>query len=429
MAVSADRVLLWAGDKTLRSLQFSNSAQDNRAGSIRESLDALLAAAGATQANLHIAVMPDVARCGLVDIPRMGPEMLHALVTDNAHRFFLLPEHPVSTGACQAGRGRKTVTFAAIAFDDVLAPIRSACGPTCTIMSVVPAQAAWSCAAAELSGKKRAIIAVVANGVCDVVVQEHGATCLVRRLSLGDGAMACDTILQLAGDQRTAPVVLAGAKHDVTALRERLHAHGMPFMFSEIAAETLAAQYALLATSPRLVNEVEYSAHLLRMKQKTSRTVLAALMLFATSVALDLGHARRDAEALREMRGLHRAEAAAASNLLRELESVQQDVAALDSLRGGSIPASQLVAHLAEFLPNDAYATEFAIANDTAVIRISAVDAAAAFAGLRRSTVMARADAEGSIRRISRPDGFPSETFAVRLSLRAREGGRLAPGP
>ena len=336
--------------------------------------------AATSSLRLSVAVMPAAGHCRLVDLPDLRPSELRELVRRYPDRFFLLRNDDISIGVADG--------VVAVGYNDVLDRVRGACEPAWSLR-FVPSEAAWLHAA-------EACVAVRTDKSWTVVQREKRGLASIRRLPASIAPGEVPVSLGMADD----------AVHIIAS-----------------GADEVAARYAHMVAGPVVQNATELEAARAQRRRSIAKAGALSLFVLFGAIGIETANLRLDTAAISAHRQELKARAATAAQQLTDLRQVQRGISELNRLPQQHLMPVDVLLQLGEFLPEDAFVSEFSMAQDSATVVITSEDAATAVRALRRSQLFSKAEVQGSIKRIT-SGGDSIATESIRLSLSVMQKGR-----
>lgn len=335
-----------------------------------------------------LALLPPLAEARVLRLPPLRPQELRRLLTRDASRYFPVGrgEH-VADGEPLGRSGSPRPLLAAAAPAPLLEVVLAAFTEAgWKIESVVPAVAAWASAVGPAEG----FLAIRSTGVVHILRFEQRRLAEVRRLPLSAGPAELGALL---GIER-APVV-----------------HG------EDDAARLAAAHAPRALGPELLPERVHAARAAAGRRRLWRAVAAAAALALASAGIELWGLRRELAALTAERARIAPAVATAMADREALGTLAERVQSLRSLAASAPRWSEVLADLAEALPDDASLLSFRGRGDSLGIEGVALHAAEVFTLLQSAPGIVGVRADAPIRQETAAGRPTVERFAVLAQL------------
>lgn len=367
---------------------------------------------------LHLALMPPLVDLRRIELPRLRPDEVLAVLRRDARRYFPAGRGPQAVAVEMrgpAGAGRVAALAAAAPECLVDALWEAARRAGWTRVRVVPAHGAWTAAARLWPAALRndGTLVLAAGGRVEALVLWRGRLAGVRRFPLS---------AELEDLETDRPVGLAGPTpwqvEAASALADR-GAHVVqpkPGSVLPEGAEWLAAEWAhgaeLELTPPRVV-----AGGMGRARRVATILAACAAALLIGAFLIDQWGARRELAALRAARAQIAASAAQADSVRRAAEILALRNATLSALEASAPAWPVVMASIAESLPSDAYLTAFRAEADSLVLQGEARRAGTALEALRGTAGLAGVRMSGPVRREHRPGTPAVERFVISARL------------
>jgi hypothetical protein len=367
--------------------------------------------------------MPPLAEARNVEIPRLRDEEMQQLLARGAGKYFATARGQQIVGAVRGTAQSKAPTtslVAAAANARLVAAIQEAVTAAgWELEAIVPAEAAWSVAAAESAGKNRASaqLLVAHADRTDLLTIRDGRLAAIRRFRTGteDARLIADAFP--AGARQLGMVGNPGARRDVArALGARgLSAEALPGVSSELSdsPDFLAAAYATPDAEPVLVTEAMRAAQHARVRTLVTRLVAAACLLLVTSFVLEWWGLRHELASVKAERAALAPQISSTLVGRTTVENAFRQLAALAIEERSAPHWSGVIAGLSQYLPGDAYLTGFRGRGDSVSVDGLAEHAAGVFDAIDKVPGLSGVRSAGPIRIETPEDGPPMERFAI----------------
>jgi hypothetical protein len=368
---------------------------------------------------LHLALMPPLVDLRRIELPRLRPDEVGAVLCRDARRYF-----PAGRGSQAiavemrgpAGAGRVAALAAAAPEALVDGLWEAARRAGWDRVRIVPAHAAWTAAARLWPAALRndGSLVLAAGGRVEALVLWRGRLAGVRRFPLS---------AELEDLETERPVGLAGPTpwqvEAGTALAERGAQVLQPRAGTPVpeGAEWLAAEWAHAAAELELAPPRVLAGGAGRARRVAAILAGCAAALLLAALLIDQWGARRELAAIRTARAQISLAAAQADSVRRAAEMLSVRNTTLAALEGSAPAWPVVLASIAESLPQDAYLTAFRAEADSLVLQGEARRASVALDALRGTAGLAGVRMSGPVRREPRPGAPPVERFVISARL------------
>ncbi len=389
----------------------------------------LVERSGAT--TFSVALLAPLAETRQMQLPRLDESELLQLLGRNAARYFVSARGSQTIGAVQTrgARGEASSVVAVAAPTRVITAIDSAArGAGAAVDVMIPAEAAWAQAAAELwpaFARRQAHVLVLEDDRTTLMELDRGALANVRRFRAGgaDAELIADAI---TGSSAGAGPLLGilGKSPDQAALTRSVSARGiqvqsMPAAWDGYAEspDALAAVFANGATGPRLASDAVRAEARARIRRVTVAVMgVAAVLVFAAG-ALELWGIHRELRAVKAERDSIRPQVEATLVGRTSVEDAYRRLTAVVSAERGAPHWASVLADLTERLPDDAYLTTVRTRADSLVVDGMAASASEVFDAVTSSPNLLNVRAPAPVRRLAPDGGDPMERFTLAAVL------------
>lgn len=370
---------------------------------------------------LHLALLPPLVDLRRIELPRLRPDEVNAVLRRDARRYFPGGRGPQAVAVEMrgpAGAGRVAALAAAAPEALVEAIWEAGRRAGWDRVRIVPAHAAWTGAARLWPAALRndGTLVLAAGGRVEALVLWRGRLAGVRRFPFS---------AQLEDLETDRPVALAGPtpwQMEASAALADRGAHVLqPRAGSAVpeAPEWMAAEWAHAAelelTPPRVL-----AGGMGRARRVAAVLTACAVALLAAAALIDQWGARRELAALRAARAQVAPSAAQADSVRRAAEVLALRNATVAALEASAPAWPVVLASIAESLPADAYLTAFRAEADSLVLQGEARRAGVALEALRGTAGLAGVRMSGPVRREHRTGAPAVERFVISARLGAQ---------
>jgi hypothetical protein len=395
---------------------------------LAEALRALARDTHVVNGRLTVALMPPLAEARGVELPPLGEREAQQVLARGAGKFFASARGAQIVGAVRPPRGQKgnavVSTVAAAAGARLVNAIsEAATAAGWTVEAIIPAEAAWSAAAASWTprGRGKAQLLVAHDDRTDLLSVDNARLSGLRRFRTGadDATLIADAYSPAAG--RITIVGSAGARHELMRL---LSARGLavespPGAGADIAEhpDLLAAAFATPDATPSLVTDSMRAAHDARVRHATVRIVAAACIFALASGVLEWWGLRRELDSIRAQRAAIAPQISSTLVGRTTVENAFRQLAVLGAEERSSPHWSVALGAISQRLPADAFLTGFRGRGDSVSVDGLAERAARVFDAIERVPNLTGVRSAGPVRIEPTEDGPPLERFAIAARL------------
>jgi hypothetical protein len=388
---------------------------------LTEALRALARDAGISNGRLSVALMPPLAEARGIDLPPLREFEMHQLLVRGAGKYFVGARGAQVVGAVRTRRaGEKATTVAAAASARLVSAIHEAARAAgWTVDGVIPAEAAWSAAAAAwlARGKGSAQLLVAHSDRTDLLQVEGSTLVGIRRFRGGasDAAIIAETTGRGA--------VHVGVVGNPDARREL--AHGLssrgvnvdtpsgPVPELSEQPDLLAAAFATPDAEPALVTDAMRAERAIAQRRFITRLAVAAGVLLVAAAALELWGAKRELASIDAQRAELGSQIAATIVGRTTVENAFRQLAALSEAERTSARWSAVLAQVSDRLPPEAYLTGFRGRGDTVTVDGLADRASRVFNAVEKIPTLSGVRATAPVRIETMEDGSTLERFTI----------------
>ena len=434
LALSRDRLCAasQASESTPLVFRASFGPVDGPTGGaeLRDELISLRTSLGLRRGELHIAVLPPVARIRRVTLPDLPEPDLHRIVARDTSKFFPRADAPQRIGMAPIPvvRGSTPQWLVSIVDARWADAVESAADEAgWRVRSMVAAHTAWAAAAPHLwrdAAGPRFNLAVACGERVEVVELAGGSPCLGRSMPMFDDP---DTWLaSLVGILLEGDAAPAGLLMDIDhegQIESRLREAGVPVVsYSnpgglDTSADAVAAAGAMRQPHPKLQSDAELAGGVRRRRRATVVLLACSFLFLFVASQLFLRSEERELERIQAQRAQIRQDVAHAMALQGSIARTSAQIDSLNSILSGSPRWSLVLAELAPHIPRNAYLEAFHGGGDS--IRLTGVgyDALNVIRSLETAPGLRQVTSDGPVQRGMDANGSLVERFAVRAHL------------
>jgi hypothetical protein len=376
---------------------------------------------GTSNGRLTVALMPPLAEARNVDLPQLRDEELQQLLARGAGKYFATARGQQVVGAVRAGgrtRGATVPLVAVAAGARLVSAIQEAATAAgWELESIIPAEAAWSAAAARSSSRGSSQLLVAHADRTDLLTLRDGRLAGIRRFRTGteDARLIADAFP--AGARQLGMVGNADARREVARVLagRGLAAEALPGVAAELAdsPDFLAAAFATPQAEPLLVTDSMRAANHARVRAIVTKLAIAAGLLVVTSLVLEWWGLRRELNSVRAERAALASQISSTLVGRTTVENAFRQLAALGIEERATPRWSAVLAGLSQRLPADAFFTGFRGRGDSVSVDGLAEHAARVFDAIEKVPGLTAVRAAGPVRIETPEDGPPMERFSI----------------
>jgi hypothetical protein len=376
---------------------------------------------GTSDGRLTVALMPPLAEARSVDLPKLSDDELQQLLARGAGKYFATARGQQVVGAIRAGGRTKgaTVPLVAVAAGArlVSAIQEAATSAGWDLEGVIPAEAAWSAAAAQSGARGTSQLLVAHADRTDLLTVRDGTLAGIRRFRTGgeDARLIADAFP--SGARQLGMVGSADARREVARVlaARGLAAEALPGVASELAdsPDFLAAAFATPHAAPMLVTDSMRAAQHARVRTLTLRLAVAAGLLVVTSFGLEWWGLKRELDSVRAERAALAPQISSTLVGRTTVENAFRQLAALGIESRATTHWSGILSGLSQRLPGEAFLTGFRGRGDSVSVDGLAAHAARVFDALDKVPGLTGVRSAGPVRLETPDDGPPMERFAI----------------
>ncbi len=406
--------------------------------SLAAALRALAETLGVTNGTLAVSLLPPLSEVRRLDLPPLGDEDLHRLLSRNAAKYFVGAKSQQLIGTSRTVRGARGATggvVAAAASARLVAAIHVAAQQSgWTIETIAPAEAAWAAAGTSLwpsFARKASCVLVAHAGHTDLLQLDDGRLAGVRRL--GPGAFDADTIIDAVGPN--ARLGIEGGTPQRRVLSAALAARGVSvtapvgeWSSSTETTDVLAAHFAGSGSGPVLRGEENLALDRAQVRRATWTLGAAAAVILVLAATVQLWGVRHQLSVVRAERAKLRPQIASTLVGRTTVDAAYRSLASLTAAERQSAQWSSLIAKLSESIPDDAYLTAIRARQDSLIVDGLAAHAARVFDALEKTAGLANVQSASPVRRELQQDGAALEHFTIAARV-VGTNGHVLPTP
>ncbi len=388
---------------------------------------------GAPAAVLDVALLPRLVQARDLRLPRLGLNEVRRVMAHAATKYFFAAREPQTVGARRTGKGRESpmrvFTVASPTFlIELLFEVAHEIG--WQVDSVQSAYDVWAEAARSSFPRNRRPTWLVHAGpdVLEGIELQNGMPALVRRAAGGTAAAVAskwigNRMTEAPGKQSGEPVRVAviGREVDVAGVRSELaaaHVETVEFPHGDgCDPGHLAARWVERTAGTELIPNPVRERRVTRARRVTLALGAAAAVFVAMAASAELWGARRQLRALEQERTSIRAEVEAA---VAEREVLLELTGRLNTLSTAETTAprwSNVLASVAQHLPEDAHLLAFRASADSLFLEGLADRAAGVFEAMQAAPDILGVRARAPIRRELLSGNRAIERFALGAQL------------
>jgi hypothetical protein len=379
------------------------------------------------RARVHVAILPPLAECRLLQLPPLRSAEAALVVQRDAGRWFMTVPAPRLTAVARPASPAAPVRASAAPASLLETLHRALAGVGWQVAGTAAAHGAWLAAEAGVKGT-HAIVAVE-DDTAHVLVLHDGVLTVLRRVP----ATAVADVVRAAGDEPGAASILAEA-----GLRTELGRHFRAAGWTLRAAAGTPAEVAARHARGARPQLVAASAELQRreVERRSAGWLAAATVVLLVGAALvQLWGAQRELDAVRGRRAEIRAQVAPLLSMRDSVQRLEERHGAIETLAAGAPRWTGAIFELTMLLPPETHLTRLHTTGDTIVVEAQGDRAGATLQALRSAGSLRDARLLGPVDRELADGATALERF--RLSARlagepprspATFGGRSAAG-
>jgi hypothetical protein len=379
--------------------------------------------------DLDLVLLPPLIEARLIPLPPLRKSEAELVIRRDAARHFVGGNGPrafairLATGARPGSAPVLAVAASALLIEQLR---RAAATLGWRVRAIVPALASWL-ALAERAGARTPFVIVAEVGDTFQIIRGQGAPQQLRRVPRSSPAELWESIG--AGPGRA--FVLASAQ-DRPALERGLAAAGWQ-VERQSGHDADAAVVAARCAQRNDLELVPNSAVLERQQNQQRlalRLALAAFVLMASALVLELWGARRELGQLRAQRAAIREQVAPLLATRDSVDLLDQRSARVLGLESSAPQWTSALFDLAMLLPADTHLRSLSAQGDTLVIEATGDRAGEAIQALRSATTLRDVRLKGQVERELEDGATSLERFTVQARLVPRDSiSRAAPQP
>jgi hypothetical protein len=376
---------------------------------------------GVSDGRLTVALMPPLAEARSVDLPQLRDEELRQLLARGAGKYFATARGQQVVGAVRASGSAKGTTVPVVAVAAgarlVSAIQDAATAAGWELEGIIPAEAAWSAAAAQSGGRGGSQLLVAHADRTDLLTVRDGRLAGIRRFRTGgdDARLIADAFP--AGVRQLGMVGNADARREVARVltARGLAAEALPGIAPELSdsPDFLAAAFATPLAQPVLVTDAMRATQLARIRAVTTRLGMAAGLLLVASLGIEWWGLKRELNSVRAERAALASQISSTLVGRTTVENAFRQLAALGIEERATPHWSGIIAGLSQRLPVEAYLTGFRGRGDSVSVDGLAEHAARVFDAIDKVPSLTEVRSAGPVRIETPEDGPPMERFAI----------------